>query len=387
MYLFKNLKNIFIARLNYVLIVSLFFFFRFFFKNRYKKDTLIIICIEAIGDYILFRNYLEHLKENAFRNSKITLLGNSLWKEISLYLDSEFVENFIWIDPNALKNSLIKRFLLYLELRRIHFEKTINFSFTRTELSDSIAIATNAKIIYGGLDEIGRRKLFSIRLFNRFYTKLIEVPAIIKNEFDRNKYFFETITNSKVVFQKPYIRFYQTESIIKEKYVVIFPGAGLFQRRWDANNFYSISKKILDNYENISVVLVGDLKEKYISNSFLEVFENPRFYNKIGKTNLIEFVNIIKDCCLLISNESSGIHISTAFNIPTICILGGGHFGRFAPYSYIFDVNDNISIFNQMDCFGCNWQCVYKIEKNKAFPCIHSISIKKVWDSVIDILK
>jgi hypothetical protein len=67
------------------------------YKNKDKK--LLIIRLDDIGDYLLFRNSLEAYKTSPRWNAyEITLLGNKIWKGLFEELDSTKVDKTIWID-------------------------------------------------------------------------------------------------------------------------------------------------------------------------------------------------------------------------------------------------------------------------------------------------
>jgi len=57
-----------------------------------------------------------------------------------------------------------------------------------------------------------------------------------------------------------------------------------------------------------------------------------RVENLCGTTSLTELVDIISKAKLLITNDSSALHIAACLNTQTICLLMGRHYGRFAPY-------------------------------------------------------
>ncbi len=65
-------------------------------SNSFNSDnkSILIVRLDAIGDYILFRNYLEIIK-NTFKNYRVILAGNITWKNIAEELDREFVDEFI----------------------------------------------------------------------------------------------------------------------------------------------------------------------------------------------------------------------------------------------------------------------------------------------------
>jgi len=59
---------------------------------------------------------------------------------------------------------------------------------------------------------------------------------------------------------------------------------------------------------------------------------------------------------LVFATESALAHLSVALRRPTVAILGGGHYGLFAPWgTSAVPVH---WIQNQVDCYGCNWSCI-----------------------------
>ena len=61
---------------------------------------ILLVRLDGIGDYILFRNFIQSCKESRkFRGMKIDLLGNIRWKELSEVLDARCVDRFYWINP------------------------------------------------------------------------------------------------------------------------------------------------------------------------------------------------------------------------------------------------------------------------------------------------
>ena len=68
-------------------------------KSAIRKNTMLILRTDAIGDYILFRNFIKYIKESEkYRHYSIALCGNELWKDLAENYDNEFVDSFIWID-------------------------------------------------------------------------------------------------------------------------------------------------------------------------------------------------------------------------------------------------------------------------------------------------
>jgi ADP-heptose:LPS heptosyltransferase len=81
--------------------------------------------------------------------------------------------------------------------------------------------------------------------------------------------------------------------------------------------------------------------------------------------------------------------MAAAVGTPAVCILGGGHYGRFLPYQIEKRTTRPlpIAVSYKMDCFGCNWKCAHAKEVKGAMPCVANISVSQVWDEVKKILQ
>lgn len=88
--------------------------------------------------------------------------------------------------------------------------------------------------------------------------------------------------------------------------------------------------------------------------------------NHCGLTTIRELAEAFNLCDLIISNETAALHMATTLKKPTIGITGGGHFGRFYPWG---DPTINLTANKMMDCYYCNWNCIYD-----ELRCIHEIS-------------
>ena len=134
--------------------------------------------------------------------------------------------------------------------------------------------------------------------------------------------------------------------------IIIFPFASWSGRMWPAENFVELSKRLIALYPDFRLVFSGG--EKDIIVPCLELFiKTNKITNMIGKTSLIELVELTKKSKLVISNETSIIHIAAANKIPSVCILGGGHFGRYLPYGINFEEYlEPISVYKKMECFS-----------------------------------
>ena len=301
-------------------------------RNVKHPETLLLIKLDAIGDYILFRNLIPYFKESKYRNYKITFCGNIEIKELVLSYDGEYFNDFIWIDRAKFSGSIIYKYKILKDIYSRGFETAINTAYTREILyGDQIIKTCNAGEKIGSYGSPDHKRNTRI-LTNRFYTKLI--PASENNlfEFYRNIEFFETLLDIKILLKKLNIFPLKSYNLKSSNFILIFPGAKEEKRKWKPEYYAKVSNCILLNY-NCDIVISGSSHDEDMANQIInDIQQKERVTNLTGKSSLTELVSIIESSRLLISNESAAVHIAAALDKNFICVSNGNHFGRFNPY-------------------------------------------------------
>lgn len=304
-------------------------------KQKIKLNTLLLIKLDSIGDYLLFRNFLEYIKRSEkFKNYKITLLGNIIWKELAETFDAETIDNFLWLERKKFNNNILYKYHLLNSIYKYGFETVINCSYSREILfGDSIVKTSRAINRIGSIGSPDSHVKWKRNLLtDRAYTKLIPSSNQIMFEFDRNKEYFSNILNVNLDMIKPFLNTDKFDSFdLNKEYVVVFPGANHSKRKWDKEKYSIVIAHLLKNYE-LDIVLAGSISDYIIADDIFNKLKSERVKNFAGKTNLPQLAKLISDSKLLISNETSAIHFAAVVNTPFICISNGNHFGRFHPY-------------------------------------------------------
>jgi len=342
---------------------------------------LLIIKTGAIGDYILFRNYLEILRNSEkFRGYTITLLGNELWQDLAVHYDNGFVDDFIFINPESLYETPLKTLKLGWRLFKDNYEMVLQPSYTRYLITDGLAALTATKQIIGfdGDDE-GIALWYKVKT-DKFYARRLILPLNIDFEFERSKFFFETFLSLRIAIKSPEISFNRDN----KKGIVIFTGAGNFKRSWEKEKFLQLIKLIQSNSDQL-IYLAGGAGDTETGAYLAGNLPPNSIINLIGKTTLPQLVDVIGNASLVIANETSAIHIAAATRTKSVCILGGGHFERFAPYPEHMD-NKPLCVYDKIDCYYCNWNCKFQTKENEPFPCIAVISLEQVWQAARQLL-
>jgi len=356
--------------------------FKFLSGFRKSQPRVLVIKTDAIGDYVLFRNYLEVIANaGEFKGYRFTLLGNELWKDLALEYDNTFVNNFIFINADSLYQSPWKTWRLGWQLFKNNYAVVLQPSYTRLLVTDGLAALTVAKQIIGfNGDNEGISPRYKLKT-DKFYTRLIDLPATIKFEFYRSAFFFESILGRPFFLPSPSLGSFRKNA----KHVVIAPGAGNSKRSWQKENFLQLVQLILEHDPTYVISIVGGKSEVDDGDYLAGNLPAQNVDNLTGKTSLKQLVGIIGEAGLVITNETGTAHIATAVQTPAVCILGGGHFGRFAPYPENM-VDRPVCIYEKMPCYNCNWICEFETSDAAPFPCISQISVRQVWETVLKML-
>lgn len=326
----KKSYDIFLFLLSELFINSLYFI------PRNKSEKTLVCKLDAIGDYILFRNgFRSFTKSNAMQGKSIFLLGNELWKELAVEWDSDIVTGFIWVNRKRFNRNLFYRFSLFYILYRQGFALAIETTFSREWLFGDLLIYSSfatERIASIGTNENGAHK-HNTHFGDKFFTHLLSCNPEPVFEFYRNLEFFsavanETITARYEIENKHIQKFSSTPS---KPYVVIVPGAQDSFRRWSENNFAIVAKHCIYDL-GFDVVLSGGKSDAAVAESIEKQVNSSSLTNSVGKTSLIEYVGLLKNAKLVVTNDTSAIHFAAAINSPFVCISNGLRLGRFHPY-------------------------------------------------------
>jgi len=302
------------------------------FISKDKRKKLLVIKLDAIGDYILFRNFLKFLREDAkYSEYHITLCGNLIWKDLAVALDNAFVDHFIWIDKNNFRQNLFYTIFKVVQLICANFYIVIHPTHSRYAYVDKIVGLINAKISIGSYGDTANISTNEKVIGDRFYSKLIKGRDETEFEFIRNQVFFEQLLGKSLLINKPQINFDVGRSYnLPDKYVLVFLGGSARYKHWNPVYFSDIINKLYEKYRIESVIAGGSdviaLAEIVCQCAKYEVC------NFVGKTNLIDLISLIEQSLFLVSNETSAVHIGVSLDKDIICISNANHFSRFTPY-------------------------------------------------------
>jgi ADP-heptose:LPS heptosyltransferase len=347
------------------------------FRKPDIQNHILIIKTDAVGDYIIFRNFIAEIA-NKYTEYKITLLCNVLLKELAADLDHLVIHDYIYVNHKTLNADW---FILLKEIAVKNYTLAINFHYSRTFIGDVFAFTSCAekKIAMEG-DDLNMSENLK-RMFNPCYDIIIKTPQNVVNEFARLKFFTEQIINKNISFTQPYMRLNGkkfTQFIPSEAFIAFAPGAAVKNRQLEINKLVDIVKFVLNTH---NVCFIGSPDERAMVEdikSHIPHHQLSKVVDLAGKTPLTALPFILNESLAVICNDSGIFHIAAALKKTTLCLTGGGHFERFLGYP----VQKNVRFcYKNMPCFNCEWKCIYKFPLSEPYPCVSAIELQNVYQN------
>jgi ADP-heptose:LPS heptosyltransferase len=302
----------------------------FLFSNKKRvshKKTLLILRLDSIGDYILFRNFIQEIRlSEKYKDYKITLCGNIWWQDLSEKLDAETVDSFIWVTYKKMEN-FGYRFWVYFKIYREKFEVLIYPTYSRDLVCEEIVAHSGAEKRIGYVSDLINLTAEQKENYDKNYTQLISPRHVYEFEFYRNKYFFETLFEEKIALVKPIIK----TALVTENKIILCPGAKHKFRRWSSKNFARLSKKLKEDFPDSVFYICGGIEDNKTAQEIIQE-SGFSFQNASGALSLHDLVELFSSARIIVCNDSGPFHIAVALNKNVVCISNGNNYGRFTPY-------------------------------------------------------
>lgn len=121
----------------------------------------------------------------------------------------------------------------------------------------------------------------------------------------------------------------------EKKIVALAPGSVWPTKRWPLEKFIEVARQY--QYWGHQVVLIGSRDEKIFGDAIQS--EVASVINLCGRTSLVELIDVLAGCDVLVSNDSGSMHMASVTGTPTVSIFGPTvlEFG-YQPWSNAFQV-------------------------------------------------
>lgn len=343
----------------YVIFIIVSLLSKYLNYSRQEKNAILFINTGQIGDLVISSLILEN---DLFFHKNICylLIDEKYYELFSGYNGNIKILSF---NKKKYKYLISYRLILLKKLNNLNIKYSYNITAARGFLNDEITLLSGAEEYYAINSNERYLGKYYLRLFNKRYSSILFEDII--NEYEKTVKLICKITNAtyeKLVFENKKTFLVDNRESDNNKYIAISPFASNRNKEWGEINY----KYLIENLSKKNkIVLLGTYQQKKRLEKIKDNYKNVDYITN----NLSKAICVINNSLIFIGNDSGLTHISYRLGKITCAIIGGGGYGRFSLYKKIN--NKSIEFYYKLDCFGCNWECLYresycltKIDKN-----------------------
>jgi heptosyltransferase II len=322
---------------------------------------ILVIRPGGIGDAVLLIPALVAL-ERAFPGAEITVLAER--RNAAAFALCPAVTRLLHYDnPRELFSVMRGGFDLVIDTEQWHRLSAVVARFTRAPVS--IGFASN-----------DRQRLFSHRVpyshddyetgsfFNLLAPLGIEPPAVAAAPY----------------LSVPAAASARAEELLAEfsgsRFVALFPGASIAERRWGAGRFRGVAQALADG--GIPVVVVGGAVDVDDGEA---IVKGVGGLNLAGRTSLAETAAVIARSGVLLSGDSGVLHIGVGLGVPTVSLFGPGIEAKWGPQGEGHVVLNRQCACSPCTRFGTTPPCPDEAR------CLSEITVEQVTAAVVEMLE
>jgi len=284
------------------------------------------------------------------------VLCQSHLKEI--YQGNPAVNDILPVDKQTYLESPDYRRVINQKMKAARFDLAINSVYSREPVTDELTLASGAALCIaftGNHCNISPKKE---ALYNWGYTHLLpsvdkDLPELLRHQELLARLGFPSESIRPQIHLQEADRlwandFFHQAAIDPARTIALFAGVQHSVRHY--LGYGEALKQLVGEY-GLSVIALGAEADREINDFNLNVLD-VRTINLSGSTSLMQSAALMERCRLAVGAETGLAHMACAVGTPNVILLGGGHFGRFMPYSPLTSI-----VCLPLECYGCNWSC------------------------------
>ncbi len=161
------------------------------------------------------------------------------------------------------------------------------------------------------------------------------------------------------------------------RWVVLAPGARWPNKRWPAQYYAELVRRLANDHADIRFAILGGAEEADWAERIAQA-STERCMNLTGKTSLWEMIEWIRLSALMVSNDTGPMHIAAALGKPVVAVFGPTDARRTGPYRQWERV-----LNLPLPCAPCLKPACHYV---KPMECLHGITPETVQSKVRECL-
>ena len=159
--------------------------------------------------------------------------------------------------------------------------------------------------------------------------------------------------------------------------IALGPGAKISAKRWPADRYAALARKLLEALPDSRVLLIGGPDDYALAQTVVEGL-GPRALNWAGRLSVLESAEVLRRCSLYVGNDSGVMHLAASVKTRCVAIFSARDAaGLWEPYGEGHRV-----LRKHVPCAGCLLsEC-----QDMALLCLTGITIDEVLESCLSVL-
>jgi heptosyltransferase-2 len=297
-----------------------------------SNKKILIIAPAWIGDLIISAAFIKALKNN--QNNSIDILINSNLVNVAHLIPG--LRNVIPSETEHGKLSLFYRIKMGFCLRSENYDEC--YILTNSYKS---AIIPFVAMIKKRVSYLGEFRYGLINIIKKPVDRKLGMVNRYLNLIDQ-KYSSKVTPILNIRLKKELI---SSKFKFDGKYIVFCPDAEYGSaKRWPTNKWMNLATELSELYKIIIVGLDTSIGDEFKS------LDSDKIINLIGRTNLVEVMEIIALSQGVVSNDSGLMHVSAAFDRKTVALYGSSSPTYTPP---LISKQKREIIYKDLDCSPC----------------------------------
>ena len=276
---------------------------------RSARKRVLVVRLDAIGDWILCRNALHALRRSArFVDTHWTILGNPAWRGLAEAFDKDLADEWFWVErrgdlfrkgyenllPRAVWHRRVAKAQARLreKLTAGRYDIVLSLQPSRDPLLDELVAGLAPEVVgvrANGLD-------------SSMYTRLLD-PGPEPFVFLQNRTLVSALAGEPCDVP---LSLDIPDPPAKKNRVLFFTGASHWTRRWPRRRWRELARRLPEG---------------------LEAIEAPQ------NRSLPDFARLAASSAAVVSNDTMALHLAAALDVPAVGIVNGvSGRGGFWPY-------------------------------------------------------
>ena len=329
---------------------------------------ILIIHTAFIGDIVLSTPLIKKIKDT-YPDSDITYVTTPSGEAI--LKNNPHLNNIIVYDKRGEHKGISGVWQLGKRLRYENFNMVIT---PHRYLRSSILSWLSRSPIRKGYDIASGSCLFTEKIkYDRTKHEVEKLLSFVAPE-NKKRYEIELYPGEKEKMKGDNL---WKENLLEDKKVVVLaPGSKWFTKQWPVEYFNKLAES-LKKLSNARLIVVGGKDEINLP------IEKENIIDMRGKTSLLELADILSRADVVVTNDSSPIHIASAFKKPKIFALFGPTIEKFGFFPW--SLNSKVFQVDGLKCRPCGIHGG-KSCPEKHFKCMRDILPEEVFNEIKEYL-